>query len=96
MNEILIKHIKQVRLELEQLKLRVNTLEFKLNSILPVDYTPTAESMAKSLYNAFWCELNPDQKLHILELMKTKKEEQNDNTKTNVKESNQKPERSGY
>jgi len=74
MNEELIKHVKQVRLELEQLKIRLDALEYKVNCLSKPNNSLKAESKAKELYNKVWEELGVEEKLMVLEGIKNGKD----------------------
>jgi len=62
-----MKPFQTLRLELEQLKLRVAQLEFKANlQNIGID-TSKSESAAKTYYNKVWSELTAEEKVLLVE-----------------------------
>lgn len=76
MYEHIVKHIKQLRIELEQVKLRLNALESRFNILKSPIYDSKTENTAKRLYNRLWSELTPDEKIKVLDETQKKEEEE--------------------
>ena len=73
MNEELIKHLKQLRLELIEVKQRLSELEYRLKINRNVEDTFKCDYYAKTVFNGTWSDLSVDQKLSVLDQIKNDK-----------------------
>ena len=73
MNEELIKHLKQMRLELIEVKQRLSELEYRLKINRNVEDAFKYDYYAKTVFNGTWSDLNVDQKLSVLDKVKNDK-----------------------